>query len=375
MASTESDGVITGGGEYHALVLAAGAGSRFGGSKLTAAWGGAALIDAALRSAVAAPVRTVVVVTGAHAEGVEAVVAAFVPDRRVTIRSVRCVDHASGMSASLRCGLEALPQDAPGAFIFLGDMPHVPPDLPALLLAALGAGGLAAAPVAHGRLGHPVLIARDLFEGFARAAGDGGGQRVLRDLGDALVTVAVDDPGVLADIDTPADLAQARRTRVTIISGPIRSGKTTRMAAWARGRGDVTGLLSPDGPDGRLFVDLTTGETIAMEGPRPGEPAIHIGRFAFRAAAFDWANARLIEAARDPRCPPLVIDEIGPLELRGGGLHAGLTAALERSEGQVYLVVREHLVDAVRERFALAQAEVAPAVGWPQHGHSASGAP
>lgn len=190
----------------HAVVLAAGAGARFGGSKLTAACGDGVLLNAALRTACDAPVDGVVVVTGAHADAVGAAVEAFAWTRPV--RTVFCADHALGMSASLRCGLGALPADAAGAFIVLGDMPRIPVGLTDRLFDAIANGARAAAPSIDDRLGHPVLISRALFAAFSGDAGDGGGGRILRGLGDALARVPVTDDGVLTDVDTPADLAR-----------------------------------------------------------------------------------------------------------------------------------------------------------------------
>ena len=63
-----------------------------------------------------------------------------------------------------------------------------------------------------------------------------------------------------------------------------------------------------------------------------------------------------------------------PLELRGGGLRAGLDAALARS-GDVLLVVREALVDEARAALELQDARVVPAAGWPQVGQGDIGAP
>ena len=63
--------------EFEAVVLAAGAGRRFGGGKLLAPWAGGALLDGALAAAFAAPVRRVIVVTGTAAAQVEAVVRDF----------------------------------------------------------------------------------------------------------------------------------------------------------------------------------------------------------------------------------------------------------------------------------------------------------
>jgi molybdenum cofactor cytidylyltransferase len=190
-----------------ALVLAGGAGSRFGGGKLTTPWRGGALIDGALAAAFAAPVRSVTVVTGADPK-VEAAAMAFAgrtgePDR---LRLVHCADHAEGMGAPLRAGVAALPADASGAFVFLGDMPLIPSSILPGLAAALAAGALAAAPGFEGRRGHPVLFSRELFSQLLTLKGDQGAREVLISLGPRLVIVPSDLPGTLVDIDAPDDL-------------------------------------------------------------------------------------------------------------------------------------------------------------------------
>ncbi|MFZ5668518.1 MAG: NTP transferase domain-containing protein, partial [Pseudomonadota bacterium] len=113
-----------------AIILAAGAGKRFGGGKLTAPWGEGALIDGALAAAFAAPVRRVTVVWGAD-EGVVAAARRFAAARGETarLRLLGCPGHAEGLAASLRAGIAGLSPDAAGAFLFLGDMPRVPRDL------------------------------------------------------------------------------------------------------------------------------------------------------------------------------------------------------------------------------------------------------
>lgn len=199
----------------HAVVLAAGGGSRFGGSKLTAPWQNGVLLEAALRSAGAPPVESVVVVTGAHGDSVEAAVRDMASSLRAPMRTIRCADHAAGMSSSLRCGLSALPAYSRAAFIFLGDMPSVPPRLAKRMLDAVDAGALAAAPASGARLGHPVLIARPLFEAFSKAAGDGGGRRLLLGLGKRLARIETTDDGAFLDIDTQADLDRAGEGFVT----------------------------------------------------------------------------------------------------------------------------------------------------------------
>jgi molybdenum cofactor cytidylyltransferase len=193
----------SGGPVLEAVVLAAGAGRRFGGGKLTAPWGEGVLLDGALAAAFAAPVRTVTVVTGSEAAAVEAAARAFArrlgePERLVLVHAP---DHAEGMAASLRAGIASLPPDAAGAFVFLGDMPRVPHAVLAPLARAIGEGGRAAAPVFDGRRGHPAVFAKALFAELTALRGDQGARAVLERVGPALV--AAPDDGVLFDVDVP----------------------------------------------------------------------------------------------------------------------------------------------------------------------------
>lgn len=188
-----------------ALVLAAGAGSRFGGGKLLAHFEGGTVLGSAIRAALAAPVRRVTVVVGHEAETVAA--EARRADASDKLAIVEAADWAEGMSASFRVGLASLPEDSQGLFVFLGDMPRIPPGILPGLAQRLQGGALAALPVHQGRRGHPVLIARALYPELALLSGDQGARRVLDQLGDRLGLVETDDPGVLQDVDTPEDLA------------------------------------------------------------------------------------------------------------------------------------------------------------------------
>jgi molybdenum cofactor cytidylyltransferase len=194
-------------GTLEAIVLAGGAGVRFGGGKLTAPWGDGVLIDGALTAAFAAPARTVTVVTGADA-GVEAAVRAFAErsGQSPRLRLVHCAQHAEGMGATLRTGVASLPGDASGVFVFLGDMPRIPAAVLPQLADALAAGAPATAPTFEGQRGHPVLFGRDLFPQLLPLTGDEGARTVLRSLGPGLALVECPDAGVLFDVDQPGDL-------------------------------------------------------------------------------------------------------------------------------------------------------------------------
>jgi len=202
--------VATGGAPldaWEAVVLAGGAGSRFGGGKLTAPWRGGALIDGALAAAFAAPVRNVTVVTGADGK-VEAAARAFAErtGQASRLRLIHCPDHAEGMGATLRAGVASLPPDAAGVFVFLGDMPLIPPAILPALAAAVVGGAPAAAPSFDGQRGHPVLFSAELLPQLIALTGDQGAREVLRGLGDRLALVEAADRGVLVDIDWPKDL-------------------------------------------------------------------------------------------------------------------------------------------------------------------------
>ena len=190
------------GDAFEAVVLAAGSGSRFGGGKLTAAWGAGVLLEGALAAAFAAPVRSVTVVIGADAEAVAAAARSF--DPRILV--VHAPDYAEGMGASLRAGIASLPADADGAFVFLGDMPRVPAAVLRRMAEAVIAGAQAAAPVFEGRRGNPVLLGRSLFPDLLALTGDAGARGVLQGLGDRLALVESPDDGVLFDVDTRSDL-------------------------------------------------------------------------------------------------------------------------------------------------------------------------
>lgn len=113
----------------------------------------------------------------------------------------------------------------------------------------------------------------------------------------------------------------------------------------------IAGVLALKTPSGRRFLDLARGDEVALEHPRQDEAVLPVGRFQFRQAAFDWAVQR-IEAALEQGAEAIVIDEVGPLEMRGDGF-AGLLDRIGRAYPAVerVLLVRTSLVEEVAARF------------------------
>lgn len=181
------------------ILLAAGAARRFGSDKLMfplADGRPMALVAAAnLRPACD---RLVVVLRSADhplaalldAEGAELVIAP---------------DADGGMGHSLAAAVRAT-REAAGWIVALADMPFIRSASHAAVAAALRAGASLAATEFQGRRGHPAGFSRQWLAPLSALAGDQGGRDILRKHRQQLVSCAVDDAGVLTDIDRPDDL-------------------------------------------------------------------------------------------------------------------------------------------------------------------------
>jgi molybdenum cofactor cytidylyltransferase len=193
----------------HALVLAAGAGRRFGGGKLLADYRGHPLVTHALAAAFAAPVISVRLVIGCDGAAVAQTARAWAKRKQHDLSLVEGLDWTDGMAASLRAGIASLPSDATGAFVFLGDMPDIPRAVLRPLAAAVHSGAPAAAPVFGAQRAHPVLLAREALALAELLEGDRGAAPVLARLGLRVAHVPTENPGVLRDVDYLADLPDA----------------------------------------------------------------------------------------------------------------------------------------------------------------------
>lgn len=114
-----------------------------------------------------------------------------------------CERAGEGMAASLVHALSCR-RMARGWVIALADMPFVRPSTITALAVALEEGAGIAVPVAGGRRGNPVAFGRIHLDELLQLRGDEGARRLLKM--HAVTQVSVDDPGILRDIDTPADL-------------------------------------------------------------------------------------------------------------------------------------------------------------------------
>ncbi|MCU4926879.1 nucleotidyltransferase family protein [Halobacteria archaeon AArc-dxtr1] len=187
-----------------AVLLAAGTSSRYGErNKLLATHDGAPLVRRAARTLLDARVESVTVVVGHEADHVRDALA------DLDVEIVHNDAYETGQASSVRVGVRAVRNRADAVLIALGDMPFVSPATVDALVASYEAGTGDALAAAHdGARGNPVLFDARFFDDLTAVDGDIGGRELLLE-SEAGALVAVDDPGVRRDIDTPADLADS----------------------------------------------------------------------------------------------------------------------------------------------------------------------
>jgi molybdenum cofactor cytidylyltransferase len=182
-----------------AIVLAAGASSRFGDHKLLAPVGGKPLVRRSVEAMLRSQIDTVLVVLGRDAEAVRECLV------DLPVGFVVNTDYRDGMSTSLIAGVGALGPDAQAVLIALGDQPLPSPAIVDRLLETYHATGAPiVTPVYRDGRGNPVLFAASVFPEILAVRGDEGARAVI-----------ARDPSRLAsvhfpfaappDVDTPED--------------------------------------------------------------------------------------------------------------------------------------------------------------------------
>lgn len=144
--------------------------------------------------------------------------------------------------------------------------------------------------------------------------------------------------------------------RITVFTGPVDSGKTGRLKTNIRdllSRGIHVGgvvseaLMSDGKKTGYAAVDIITGNRVILSSrdTRGGEAGTS---FRFFREGFDTACRSILSARQ---CDVVVIDELGPLELKGGGFCGVFKELLRSFEGDVFLVIRDYLMEEILMTF------------------------
>ncbi|HEX8115053.1 MAG TPA: NTP transferase domain-containing protein, partial [Kofleriaceae bacterium] len=188
-----------------AVVLAAGRASRMGSNKLIAELDGEPIVRRTVRAVLGSRARPVIVVTGHEAEAVRAALAGL------DVQFAHNPDFALGMSTSLRVGVAAAGPVA-GALICLGDMPKLEARHLDTVIDACRSGDPdeIIVPTCDRKRGNPVLWPQAYFAEIAELTGDVGARALIDRHAEQVRLLAIDDPAILVDVDTPAALAELR---------------------------------------------------------------------------------------------------------------------------------------------------------------------
>lgn len=182
------------------IILAAGASSRMGADKALLPYAGTTFLEH-LVELLLPRVAPVIVVLGHHAERIRAVLPAA-----LGAEIVLNPDYRSGQLSSLQAGIRALPGGAEAALIILVDHPAIAPStLDTLIERFQSSDASLVIPRCEGRRGHPVVFSRAILDEIAALPATATAKQVVHTHLQDTVYVDVADPGVLKDVDTPAD--------------------------------------------------------------------------------------------------------------------------------------------------------------------------
>ena len=190
------------------MVLAAGMSRRMGSSvpKQLLCLGHKTLLQHTLENVRAANVSEIVLVLGAQADEIR---------QQIQGNEVKVVvnpEYQQGMGTSLRTGLSALSPSAKAALIVLADQPFVAPaTLDGLIDSHAGSRSQITIPLYRGFRGNPVLLDRSVFPELMALSGDVGCRAIFGSHTQGIHKLEVDDPGILLDVDTAADLERVER--------------------------------------------------------------------------------------------------------------------------------------------------------------------
>ena len=189
------------------LVLAAGASRRFGRPKQLLAWRDTTLLGWVIRQASGARgLDELIVVIGGAADEVRTSV------EFGRARVIQADDFAEGCAASYRSGMAALDERADAVTVLLGDQPGIDSST---INRVVQTWREAPSPIVvssyRGRIGHPIIFARECFDALSKLSGDKAAWKIVDGRLDETTRVELDEPYPF-DVNTPADYARLVET-------------------------------------------------------------------------------------------------------------------------------------------------------------------
>ncbi len=188
------------------IILAAGESRRMGSPKALLDYQGRTFIENICTSFLTAGVDELIVVLGAHEH--EEPIRTVVP-KHLVLRTVVNPQYRLGQLSSLQVGIQALSPESEAAVVNLVDHPLIKAETIQALMASFATDPLPIIIASYqGRRGHPVLFAKGVYGELLAAPLDKGAKVVVRKDSKRVRELALDDPGIRADIDTPEEYAR-----------------------------------------------------------------------------------------------------------------------------------------------------------------------
>ncbi|MFC2085452.1 nucleoside-triphosphatase [Bacteroidota bacterium] len=143
---------------------------------------------------------------------------------------------------------------------------------------------------------------------------------------------------------------------ILILTGSVKSGKTTRLKEWAKHQKNVLGVLQPLIEDERFVIDLSSSNHRKLEADNSTLPQniVNVGKYKFNKYTLEWAKICLLASA-NKKPEWLIIDEYGKLELENKGLEPAISYIINDTDLRLYtsivIVVRNSLYNSFLNKF------------------------
>ena len=189
-----------------AILLAAGQSKRMKGeNKLTKKIKGIPLLKCALNNILKSSVHEIVIVIGYQSETIEKFI-----DKNDKIKFVFNPNFATGMASSIKKGIENLSHKTEAFFISLGDMPSINYNTYDRLI-EFKKNEKIIVPIFKGQKGNPVLFPKSFKKNILSIDGDYGAKKILENNKKKLLSIDINDPGIIKDFDVYEDFESLKK--------------------------------------------------------------------------------------------------------------------------------------------------------------------
>jgi nucleoside-triphosphatase THEP1 len=136
------------------------------------------------------------------------------------------------------------------------------------------------------------------------------------------------------------------KNKIFIVTGEIKTGKTTRLMKWTSTQKNIDGILQPIIEEKRFIYHISTRTLKPLE-TNSKENIISIGKYNFSNETFEWCK-KIINETISKNLDWIIVDEIGPLELNGKGLEPSFSNLLSQRnniDSKILVVVRKEILE------------------------------